>query len=53
MSAVQELKIHSEDLSRFRVKTATRVVHFVARGVVIGKLGDREEGSGIKSRAQT
>ena len=55
VSAVQELKTHGEHLSRFKVQTmsATRVVHFMARGVMIGELGDREGGSGIKSGARS
>ena len=50
VSTGQEFNIHGEDLSRVRVKTvsATRVVYFMTRGVIISELADREGGSGIR-----
>ena len=49
VSTGQELEIPGEDLSRFRVKTS--LVYFMARGVMIGELGDREGGFRNKVRS--
>ena len=50
VSTGQKFNIHGEELSRFRVKTvsATRIIYFMARGLMISELADREGGSGIR-----
>ena len=50
VSKGQKFNILGEELSRFRVKTvsATCIVYYMARGVMISELADRGGGSGIR-----